>query len=85
MIKIRSTRRIRYNLEKAIEKLNQQIYPEFLNEKISFGQLSKKWLGVYAATGVKRGSVRIREKEVNILNNHFQYLLVTEIICIKIC
>src|SRR5699024_11258838 len=32
-----------------------------------------------AATGVKRGSVRIREKEVNILNNHFQYLLVTEI------
>src|SRR5699024_8073674 len=66
-------------LEKAIEKLHQQIYPEFLNEKISFGQLSKKWLDVYAATGVKRGSVRIREKEVNILNNHFQYLLVTEI------
>lgn len=66
-------------LEKAIEKLNQQVYPELLNEKISFGQLSKKWLDVYAATGVKRGSVRIREKEVNILNNHFQYLLVTEI------
>src|SRR5699024_12344808 len=67
-------------LEKAIEKLHQQIYPEFLNEKITFGQLSKKWLDVYAATGVKRGSVRIREKEVNILNNNFRYLLVTEII-----
>src|SRR5699024_3695306 len=66
-------------LEKAIEKLHQQIYPEFVNEKITFGQLSKKWLDVYAATGVKSGSVRIREKEVNILNNHFRYLLVTEI------
>lgn len=66
-------------LEKAIEKLHQQIYPELLNEKLTFGQLSKKWLDVYAATGVKRGSVRIREKEVKILNNQFQYLLVTEI------
>ena len=57
-------------LEKAIEKLHQQVYPELLNEKLSFGQLSKKWLDVYAATGVKRGSIRIREKEVNILNKH---------------
>lgn len=66
-------------LEKAIKKLEQQIYPELLNENMTFGQLSRKWLDIYAATGVKRGSIRIREKEINILNNYFQYLLVTEI------
>src|SRR5699024_9560042 len=52
---------------------------EKANEKMTFGQLSKKWLDIYAATGVKRGSIRIREKEIKILNSHFQYLLVTEI------
>src|SRR5699024_11176846 len=57
----------------------QQIYPKLLNENMTFGQLSRKWLDIYAATGVKRGSIRIREKEINILNNYFQYLLVTEI------
>src|SRR5690625_3163202 len=66
-------------LEKAIDKLTQQIYPDLLNEKITFGQLSEKWLDIYAATGVKRGSIRIRENEIKILNSHFQYLLVTEI------
>lgn len=66
-------------LEKAIEKLTQQIYPDLLNEKMTFGQLSKKWLDIYASTGVKRGSIRIREKEIKILNNHLQYLMVTEI------
>src|SRR5699024_12572074 len=66
-------------LEKAINKLNQQMYPDLLSEKITFGQLSKKWLDIYAAPGVKRGSIRIREKEIKILNEHFQYLLVTEI------
>src|SRR5699024_8202509 len=66
-------------LEKAIEKLHQQIYPECVNEKRTLRQLSKISLDVYAAISVKRGSVRIREKEFNILNNDFRYLLVTEI------
>src|SRR5699024_3712824 len=66
-------------LEKAIEKFNQQMYPDLLNAKMTFGQLSKKWLDIYADKGVKRGSIRIRETEIKILNSHFQYLLVTEI------
>src|SRR5699024_5465177 len=66
-------------IEKAINKLNQQMYPDLLSEKITLGQLSKKWLDIYAATGVRRGSIRIREKKNKILNEHFQYLLVTEI------
>jgi len=66
-------------LEKAIENLNNQLYHEILNEYITFGKLSKRWLDVYAATGVKRGSVRIREKETKILNQHFENMLVMEI------
>src|SRR5699024_4592665 len=64
--------------EKAIEKLHQQTYPEFLNETISIGQLRKKCVNVYASTRVKRGSLGILEKEVNSVDNHLQYLLVTE-------
>lgn len=65
-------------VEDAIEKINYN-KNDFLHENITFEHLSQKWLDVYAATGVKRGSVRIREKEVRILNRYFAKLLLPEI------
>src|SRR5690625_2134894 len=60
-------------LEKAIEKFNQQMYPDLLNEKMTFGQLSKKWLDIYAATGVKEERKGNGERKIKIQKSHFQY------------
>lgn len=38
---------------------------------MTFEIIALKWIEVYPATGVKRGSVRIREKESNLLNRYF--------------
>jgi len=41
--------------------------------------VSNKWIAVYAASGVKRGSVRIREKALKILKRYLRKAPITEI------
>src|SRR5699024_11934572 len=44
-----------------------------------FERVATTWLEVYAATGVKRGSIRIREKEINLLNEYLARAPITDI------
>src|SRR5699024_8070444 len=46
---------------------------------MTFEKIDDKWLQEYAATGVKRGSIRIREKEVKLLNKHLAKSPITDI------
>lgn len=50
-----------------------------LTKNMTFGKVSSEWINVYAASGVKRGSVRIREKEIKILNRFFDSVPIIEI------
>src|SRR5699024_8219909 len=52
---------------------------ESVSATMKFETVAERWLEVYAASGVKRGSVRIREKEVNILNRYFAKAPIIEI------
>lgn len=39
-------------------------------KKVTFEMAANRWIKLYEATGVKRASVRIREKEIKALNRH---------------
>lgn len=54
----------------AIRSLKEHQIDESVSKKIPFEVVANRWLEVYALTGVKRGTVRVREKEVKILNKH---------------
>lgn len=41
-----------------------------MGKKITFEMAAKHWLEVYTLTGVKRSTIRIREKEIKILKKH---------------
>lgn len=58
-------------VEEALRTLTEDGIDDSVASHMTFEQITNKWLVVYSATGVKRGSVRIREKEVKILNSYF--------------
>jgi len=55
---------------KRYNELNNSMVDVRNARKVKFKQVATKWLESYATTGVKRGSVRVREKEVKVLNKH---------------
>lgn len=58
-------------VEDAIRALKEDGIDERVSATIPFEKVAEKWLEVYAATGVKDGSVRVREKEINIMKKYF--------------
>src|SRR5690625_4717105 len=69
----------RQRVENAIRALQEDGIDESMSKTITFEEVAKHWLQVYAASGVKRGSIRIREKEINILNRYFAKAPIIEI------
>lgn len=67
----KTRREARQRVEDAIRALEEDGIDESVSKSMTFDKVAERWLEVYAATGVKRGSIRIREKEINILNNYF--------------
>src|SRR5690625_2356995 len=55
------------HVEDVIRSLEEDGIDKSISATTTFENISDKWIKVYAASGVKRGSVRVREKEVNIL------------------
>lgn len=54
-------------VEDAIRKLEENGIDEKKVRKMTFDKLAAEWLKVYALTGVKKNTVRIRRKEIKIL------------------
>lgn len=54
----------------AIRSLKEDGVNESLANKVTFEMAAEHWLKVYSLTGVKRSTVRIREKEIKILKKH---------------
>lgn len=58
-------------VEDVLKSLKEDGIDKSVSSTITFDVIASKWIKVYEATGVKRGSVRIRRKEINILNRYF--------------
>lgn len=54
-----------------IRSLEEHGIDQRVGKTMTFDTLAKEWIETYALTGVKRGTVRVREKEIKILNQHF--------------
>lgn len=66
-------------VEDALNELSESGIDESVSASMTFDKIAHRWLGVYASTGVKRGSVRIREKEVKLLNEYLAKSSISEI------
>lgn len=75
----KTRREVRQRVEDAIRALEEDGIDESVSKSMTFRQLAIDWLKVYAASGVKRGSVRVREKEINSLNEYFANANLTEL------
>ncbi|MBD8026464.1 site-specific integrase [Ureibacillus sp. Re31] len=66
-------------VKEAIRLLEMDGIDERVGKKMTFDALANEWIETYSLTGVKRGSVRIREKEIKILNKHIAKMPISEI------
>ncbi|WP_181350523.1 site-specific integrase [Thalassobacillus sp. CUG 92003] len=66
----KTQREAKQRVQKAIQSLQDDGIDERLGARMLFEDAAKHWLSVYSMTGVKRNTVRIREKEIAILNRY---------------
>lgn len=66
-------------VQDAIRSLSEDQIDESIAKRVTFDQVAARFLELYALTGKKRSSVRIREKEVKILNAHIGKVPITQI------
>ncbi|WP_453992183.1 tyrosine-type recombinase/integrase [Bacillus nitroreducens] len=57
-------------VREALRKLEEHDIDEKRVKNLPFNKFALEWLEVYKLTGVKRSTVRIREKEIKILNRY---------------
>src|SRR5690625_1925984 len=73
----------RTEAKQRVEEILNPLQDDGIDYRVStvmtFERVAKTWLEVYAATGVKRGSIRIREKEINLLNEYLAREPITDI------
>ena len=73
----------RVEAKKRVEEILNSLLDDGIDYRVStvmtFDKVAHTWLEVYAATGVKRGSIRIREKEINLLNEYLARAPITDI------
>lgn len=48
-------------------------------QKIKFGKLAAEWLEIYSLTNVKKSTIRVRSKEIKILNRYLESTPITKI------
>ena len=73
----------RTEAKQRVEEILTSLQDDGIDYRVStvmtFERVATTWLEVYAATGVKRGSIRIREKEINLLNEYLARAPITDI------
>lgn len=63
----------------AIYSLQKDGIDKRVGQNMTFDILAAEWIETYALTGVKRATVRIREKEIKILNTHIAKMPILDI------
>lgn len=67
----KTQREAKDRVEDAINIIKMDGIDPHVSKKLPFSVVAKKWLDVYKSTGLKPGSVRVRKKEVKIINRYF--------------
>ncbi len=57
-------------VREAIRLLEEDGIDQRIGRSMTFDELAERWISAYALTGVKRNTVRVREKEIKMLNKH---------------
>lgn len=63
----------------AIYSLQKDGIDQRVGQNMTFDKLAAEWIETYSLTGVKRGTIRIREKEIKILNKHIAKMSIFDI------
>lgn len=66
-------------VDKALKKLVKTTHDEKMIKNLKFEEVAKDWLEVYARTGVKKASVRVRSKEIKLLNKYIAKMGIADI------
>ncbi|WP_200411820.1 site-specific integrase [Virgibacillus salexigens] len=66
----KTQREAKKRAQDAVRSIDEDKIDENSGKRITFDQVASGWMNVYKQTGVKRSTVRIREKEVAILNRY---------------
>src|SRR5690625_1828188 len=73
----------RVEAKQRVEDILNSLQDDGIDYRVStvmtFDKVAHTWLEVYAATGVKRGSIRIREKEINLLSEYLAKAPISDI------
>ncbi|HSH24783.1 MAG TPA: site-specific integrase [Massilibacterium sp.] len=75
----KTQREAKKKVEKAIAALDNDNVSETVKKQVTFDMVAEHWKKNYENTGVKRGSVRVREKEIKIINRYFAKMPVYKI------
>lgn len=57
--------------EEALKKIIDNGIDEKRTKNLTFEDVAREWLEVYSKSGVKKGTIRVREKELNIILKHY--------------
>src|SRR5699024_3761238 len=66
----KTQREAKERVKKAVQSTQEDKIDENSGKRVTFDQVAAAWLDVYKQTGVKRSTVRSREKEIAILNRY---------------
>ena len=72
-------REAREKVQNAIRSLTDDGIDESAAERVTFDKAAEHWLKVYELTGVKKSTIRVRQKEINILNKHIAKLPIIKV------
>lgn len=75
----RTQKEAKAKVNAEIKKRSEGLIDRNVAKKITFDMAAKHWLEVYKLTGVKNGTVRIRKKEIKILNEHIAKVPISKI------
>lgn len=67
----KTQREAKDRVNSVIDALKNDGIDKRVSARLTFDDVAERWLEVYVATGVKRGTLRIREKEIKIMNRYF--------------
>src|SRR5699024_12391554 len=80
---IRRRGQTRAEAKRRVEEVLNSLQDDGIDDRVStvmtFERVATTWSEVYAATGVTRGSISIREKEINLLNDYLARAPITDI------
>jgi integrase len=63
----------------AIKLLSETLHDEKMIKNLKFEKVAAEWLETYSRIGVKKSTIRVREKEIKILNRYIAQMSIADV------